>query len=169
MADKNLWSNYTEKDTLTDKDEVMVYDSEGKTNKRSLMEKFWDYVVEKMATAVISKLETENKTVIGALNYLNGKKIKQIPVDIAVNENVLSAKLSIDDREFGVVCLTFAISSAIYASVLINFGSKFSTSIIAANGSNSSNFKFDVNAKVLTCNVSAQSHDVHDVNALLIK
>lgn len=72
MADKNLWSNYTEKDTLTDKDEVMVYDSEGKTNKRSLMEKFWDYVVEKMATAVISKLETENKTVIGALNYLNG-------------------------------------------------------------------------------------------------
>lgn len=73
MADKNLWSNYTEKDTLTDKDEVMVYDSVGKTNKRSLIEKFWDYVVEKMATAVISKLETENKTVIGALNYLNGK------------------------------------------------------------------------------------------------
>lgn len=72
MADKNLWSNYTEKDTLTDKDEVMIYDSVGKTNKRSLMEKFWDYVVEKMATAVISKLETENKTVIGALNYLNG-------------------------------------------------------------------------------------------------
>lgn len=76
MADKNLWSNYTEKDTLTDKDEVMVYDSVGKTNKRSLIEKFWDYVVEKMATAVISKLETENKTVIGALNYLNGNDIK---------------------------------------------------------------------------------------------
>ena len=75
MADKNLWSNYTEKDTLTDKDEVMIYDSVGKTNKRSLMEKFWDYIVEKMATAVISKLETENKTVIGALNYLNGKTL----------------------------------------------------------------------------------------------
>ena len=75
MADKNLWSNYTEKDTLTDKDEVMIYDSVGKTNKRSLMEKFWDYIVEKMATAVISKLETENKTVIGALNYLNGKSL----------------------------------------------------------------------------------------------
>lgn len=77
MADKNLWSNYTETDTLTDKDEVMVYDSVGKTNKRSLMEKFWDYIVEKMATAVISKLETENKTVIGALNYLNGKYISR--------------------------------------------------------------------------------------------
>lgn len=85
MADKNLWSNYTEKDTLTDKDEVMIYDSEGKTNKRSLMEKFWDYVVEKMATAVISKLETENKTVIGALNYLNGKTLN-IPLQQATTE-----------------------------------------------------------------------------------
>ena len=84
MADKNLWSNYTEKDTLTDEDEVMVYDSEGKTNKRSLMEKFWDYIVEKMATAVISKLETENKTVIGALNYLNGNTNKIIYVDAGV-------------------------------------------------------------------------------------
>ena len=98
-----------------------------------------------------------------------GKKNKQIPVDITINENVLSAKLSIDDNEFGVVCLTFAVSSAVYASVLINFGSKYSASIIAANGSNSSNFKFDMNAKVLTCNISVQSYDVHDANALLIK
>lgn len=94
MADKNLWSNYTEKDTLTDKDEVMVYDSEGKTNKRSLMEKFWDYVVEKMATAVISKLETENKTVIGALNYLNGKTKTLIPKITAGSEEELCKKIA---------------------------------------------------------------------------
>lgn len=67
------WTEYTSKDTLADNDEVMLYDATGKANKRGLMSKFWNYVVDKMSTAVISKLETENKTVIGALNYLNGK------------------------------------------------------------------------------------------------
>lgn len=69
------WTEYTTKDTLADNDEVMLYDATARANKRGLMSKFWDYVVDKMATAVISKLETENKTVIGALNYLNGNKI----------------------------------------------------------------------------------------------
>lgn len=102
-------------------------------------------------------------------NKLYSEKIKQIPVNITINKNVLSAKLSIDDNEFGIVCLTFAVSSAVYASVLINFGSKYSTNVISANGSNSSNFKFDANAKTLTCNVSTPNNDVHDANAILIK
>lgn len=66
------WTEYTSKDTLADNDEVMLYDATARANKRGLMSKFWDYVVDKMSTAVISKLETENKTVIGALNYLYG-------------------------------------------------------------------------------------------------
>lgn len=69
------WTEYTSKDTLADNDEVMLYDATAKANKRGLMSKFWDYVVDKMSTAVIGKLETENKTVIGALNYLNGKSL----------------------------------------------------------------------------------------------
>ncbi len=70
------WTEYTTKDTLADNDEVMLYDATGRANKRGLMSKFWDYVVDKMATAVIGKLETENKTVIGAINALNGKTKK---------------------------------------------------------------------------------------------
>lgn len=69
------WTEYTSKDTLADNDEVMLYDATARANKRGLMSKFWDYVVDKMSTAVISKLETENKTVIGAINYLNGKTL----------------------------------------------------------------------------------------------
>lgn len=67
------WTEYTSKDTLADNDEVMLYDATARANKRGLMSKFWDYVVDKMATAVISKLETNNKTIIGAINALNGK------------------------------------------------------------------------------------------------
>lgn len=33
-------------------------------------------MVDKMATAVISKLETDNKTIIGAINYLYGNSLK---------------------------------------------------------------------------------------------
>lgn len=66
------WTEYTTKDTLADNDEVMLYDATARANKRGLMSKFWDYVVDKMATAVISKLETNNKTIIGAINALNG-------------------------------------------------------------------------------------------------
>ncbi|EKC80338.1 hypothetical protein LEA_01486 [human gut metagenome] len=66
------WTEYTSKDTLADNDEVMLYDATARANKRGLMSKFWDYVVDKMATAVISKLKTNNKTIIGAINALNG-------------------------------------------------------------------------------------------------
>lgn len=72
------WTEYTTKDTLADNDEVMLYDATTRANKRGLMSKFWDYVVDKMSTAVISKLETENKTVIGALNYLYGNSKTKI-------------------------------------------------------------------------------------------
>ena len=72
------WTEYTSKDTLADNDEVMLYDATARANKRGLMSKFWDYVVDKMSTAVIGKLETENKTIIGALNTLNRETKKMI-------------------------------------------------------------------------------------------
>jgi hypothetical protein len=72
------WTEYTSKNTLADNDEVMLYDATARANKRGLMSKFWDYVVDKMATAVISKLQTNNKTIIGAINALNSETKKYI-------------------------------------------------------------------------------------------
>ena len=75
MANNN-WNNYTEKNAaLTDKDEIMLRDSTDGKNNRSPLSKIWNYMVDKMATAVISKLETDNKTIIGAINYLYGKTL----------------------------------------------------------------------------------------------
>lgn len=86
------WTEYTSKNTLADNDEVMLYDATARANKRGLMSKFWDYVVDKMATAVISKLETNNKTIIGAINALNSElsfisKVKDVDIQV-VNEYV---------------------------------------------------------------------------------
>lgn len=87
------WTEYTSKDTLADNDEVMLYDATARANKRGLMSKFWDYIVDKMSTAVISKLETENKTVIGALNYLYGNSLSRKTENITKLPDGNKAKL----------------------------------------------------------------------------
>lgn len=86
------WTEYTSKNTLADNDEVMLYDATARANKRGLMSKFWDYVVDKMATAVISKLETESKTVIGAINALNSESSMSLCRVIA-GKNTFSSEL----------------------------------------------------------------------------
>lgn len=69
------WTKYTTKEALKDNDELMILDKDANANKRTLMDKIWDYVVDKMTTAVIAKLGTTNKTLIGAVNELNSNKI----------------------------------------------------------------------------------------------
>ena len=68
----NIWSNYTEKTaTPVDADEVMVRDSTDGKNKRLLFGTFWKWVAKKLNEATISELQTNNKTIIGAINVLN--------------------------------------------------------------------------------------------------
>lgn len=86
------WTEYTSKDTLADNDEVMLYDATARANKRGLMSKFWNYVVDKMATAVISKLETNNKTIIGAINALNSESSISL-CKVISGENTFSSEL----------------------------------------------------------------------------
>lgn len=68
----NIWSNYTEKTaTPVDADEVMVRDSTDGKNKKLLFGTFWKWVAKKLNEATISELQTNNKTIIGAINALN--------------------------------------------------------------------------------------------------
>lgn len=87
------WTEYTSKNTLADNDEVMLYDATARANKRGLMSKFWDYVVDKMATAVISKLKTNNKTIIGAINALNSDSLSRKTENITQLPDENKAKL----------------------------------------------------------------------------
>lgn len=99
------WTEYTMKDTLADNDEVMLYDATGRANKRGLMSKFLDYVVDKMATAVISKLETNNKTIIGAINALNSETSGKT-FSITLRDNI-SANSFARCIVFGKLCLVY--------------------------------------------------------------
>ena len=67
------WNEYTTGTDLDDTDELMILDTSAKANKRTLLSKLADYVLGKLADKVFEKLETQNKTILGALNELNRK------------------------------------------------------------------------------------------------
>lgn len=69
------WNEYTTGTDLDDTDELMILDTSAKANKRTLLSKLSDYVLGKLADKVFEKLETQNKTILGALNELNSKAL----------------------------------------------------------------------------------------------
>lgn len=67
------FNEYSQKAIPADNDTLMIYDEASKANKLSPFSGIWNWIVEKLTNAVISNLQTSNKTVVGALNELNSK------------------------------------------------------------------------------------------------
>lgn len=68
------FNEYPSKTTPEDADTLMLYDAATKSNKLSTFSGIWNWIVGKLTNAVISNLQTSNKTVLGAINELNSKK-----------------------------------------------------------------------------------------------
>ena len=120
------WTDYTTDTNPTDTDEVMTLDADKspKANKRVTLSTLADYFLDKLASKVFAKLETQNKTVIGALNELNSKTpskdvsslknyIKNAPVGVSfcdcqgANDSPTKGTMSI--------CMTFVDDSHTWA------------------------------------------------------
>ena len=69
------FNEYSQKATPEDADSLMIYDAAAKANKLSPFSGIWNWIVEKLTNAVISNLQTSNKTVVGALNELNSNRV----------------------------------------------------------------------------------------------
>lgn len=65
------FNEYPSKTTPEDADTLMLYDAATKSNKLSTFSGIWNWIVGKLTNAVISNLQTNNKTVLGAINELN--------------------------------------------------------------------------------------------------
>lgn len=65
------FNEYTQKATPADNDTLMIYDATSKANKLSPFSGIWNWIVGKLTNAVISNLQTNNQTVLGAINELN--------------------------------------------------------------------------------------------------
>ena len=69
------FNEYTQKATPADNDTLMIYDATSKSNKLSPFSGIWNWIVGKLTNAVISNLQTNNKTVLGAINELNSNRV----------------------------------------------------------------------------------------------
>ena len=69
------FNEYTQKATPEDADSLMIYDATSKANKLSPFSGIWNWIVGKLTNAVISNLQTSNKTVLGAINELNSNRV----------------------------------------------------------------------------------------------
>lgn len=67
------FNEYSQKATPEDADSLMIYDAAAKANKLSPFSGIWNWIVGKLTNAVISNLQTNNQTVLGAINELNSK------------------------------------------------------------------------------------------------
>lgn len=93
------FNEYSQKATPEDADTLMIYDAAAKANKLSPFSGIWNWIVGKLTNAVISNLQTSNKSVIGALNELNSKVFidtrnrSTFSVNIRLNKDVYTSFL----------------------------------------------------------------------------
>lgn len=93
------FNEYTQKATPADNDTLMIYDATSKSNKLSPFSGIWNWIVGKLTNAVISNLQTNNKSVVGALNELNSKVFidtrnrSTFSVNIRLNKNTYTSFL----------------------------------------------------------------------------
>lgn len=74
---ENLESaNYTDRGTLADTDAFLINDGTGM--KKSMLSKLSDFVLNKIADKVFAKLQTNDKTILGAINELNSNRLFDI-------------------------------------------------------------------------------------------
>jgi hypothetical protein len=91
------WTDYTTKTTVADNDEVMTLDTAGKANKRLSLSTLSDWVLGKIADKVFEKLQTSNKTILGAINELNSKvfiktqNLSTFSINIKLNKNIYTS------------------------------------------------------------------------------
>ena len=127
------FNEYTVKATPEDADTLMLYDAASKANKLSPFSGIWNWIVGKLTNAVISNLQTNNKTVLEAINELNSKALRTYVGKKATNEdgvipinniisgssikNVINAKAYISDGNKNIYSRLYSYNS--YAYILV--------------------------------------------------
>lgn len=123
--------NYTDRGTLAGTDAFMVNDGTGM--KKSVLSKLSDFVLNKIADKVFAKLQTNDKTILGAINELNSNTSK-----LALKENVTDIQALISKASSSTYIL-FHLSGANYTGndLPIDATYKYGSGIIFYRNSNS--------------------------------
>lgn len=135
------WTDYTIKTDPADKDEMMILDTAGKANKRLGLLALSDWIIGKIANKVFENLQTQNKTILGAINELNskalityvGKKATNedgvIPINNIISgasiKNVINARAYISDGNKNIYSRLYSYNSYAYILVTDYEGNRF--------------------------------------------
>lgn len=82
--------NYTDRGTLADTDAFLVNDGTGM--KKSVLSKLSDWIIGKIANKVFGNLQTQNKTILGAINELNSNSSIRL-CKVVSDESTFSSEL----------------------------------------------------------------------------
>lgn len=107
------WTDYTIKTTVADNDEIMTLDTAGKANKRLSLSTLSDWVLGKIADKVFAKLQTNDKTILGAINELNSNTSK---LYISMTKNIAAFDSKYTTTNEGLRILYGIIENAAYIS-----------------------------------------------------
>ena len=89
MTSEKMLGSFDVQDSIADDDLVLGYDkSEGKVKNFKFGTGIWNYVVDKLTNAVVAKLTTTDKTMIGAINELNSNGFFIKHVDKSDADNI---------------------------------------------------------------------------------
>lgn len=86
------FTDYTQKTKPADADLLLIHDNAGAANKKTPFSGVWSWILDKLASAVISQLETTNKSIIPAINELNSKSLR-ISGLYALNKRISSTNV----------------------------------------------------------------------------
>lgn len=100
------FTDYTQKTKPADADLLLIHDNAGAANKKTPFSGVWSWILDKLANAVISQLETTNKSIIPAINELNSKtyyaaytKGKDIPKNADLNDYLNTGVYYVKDSD----------------------------------------------------------------------
>lgn len=133
------FNEYPSKATPEDADTLMLYDAASKSNKLSPFSGIWNWMVGKLTNAVIANLQTNNKTVLGAINELNSNRLAFININTqtTINNKTVEVKFdSIEDTQFGIIVINGWIKDGVFFTALVSYGTKWSVDLISFNASN---------------------------------
>lgn len=97
------FNEYTQKATPADNDTLMIYDAAAKANKLSPFSGIWNWIVGKLTNAVISNLQTNNKSVVGALNELNSKAVGDFKAVGFADRSTITIKTNGEPYNYGML------------------------------------------------------------------
>lgn len=167
------FTDYTQKTKPADADLLLIHDNAGAANKKTPFSGVWSWILDKLASAVISQLETKNKSIIPAINELNSKKsLVEYDVEASTDNRTLTIKIpNLGGLDICNVFIYAIVGDKCYLSVQINHGTSYSSSVVSVRGANIelSAYTWDGGEKVFTVQMTGDYKNVHTSKCYAIK